>query len=353
MRNIFQKTFVGIVICLTTYITAMALPNVNVVATGGTIAGVAKSSTDAVYKAGSLSIDEILEKVPAFKKIANIKAEQLYNIDSVDMTMAKRIKLAEYVQKLIDNPDVDAVVITHGTDSMVQTAFFLNQVLHVKKPVVVVGAMRAFTSLSSDALMNLYDAIVTAVNKQSIGKGVLVVMNENILTANDVSKTNTTNIDAFKSLNYGKLGTVILNDVDYYQSPKRIDHIVSINDLEKVKSLPQVEVIFESPEISPEFLDSVLNIKGLKGIVLAGLGDGNVPSNQADFLKKARAKGIVVVRSSYVGSGKITHNYNGLDDKYDLISSGTLSPEKARIFLQLCLLKTDNTKKIQQLFDEF
>lgn len=128
-----------------------------------------------MYKAGSLSINDILEKEPAFGKLANIKSEQFYNIDSVDMTMAMRIKLAEYVQKLIDDPNVNAVIITHGTDSMVQTAFFLNQVLDVKNPVILVGAMRAFTLLSSDALMNLYDALVTAVNKQSIGKGILDV----------------------------------------------------------------------------------------------------------------------------------------------------------------------------------
>ncbi|BCL53375.1 hypothetical protein JPFTNV_12600 [Francisella tularensis subsp. holarctica] len=248
---------------------------------------------------------------------------------------------------------VNAVIITHGTDSMVQTAFFLNQVLDVKNPVMLVGAMRAFTSLSSDALMNLYDALVTAVNKQSIGKGVLVVMNEEILTANDVAKTNTTNVDAFKAPNYGKLGTVIINDVDYYQSPRVVGNILSVDDLQKITALPKVEVIYESADISPEFLDSVLTIKGLEGIVLAGLGDGNILSNQGDFLKKARAKGIVVVRSSYVGSGKVTHNYNNLDDKFDLVSSATLSPEKARIFLQLCLIKTHDIKKIQKLFDRF
>lgn len=206
-----------------------------------------------MYKAGSLSINDILEKEPAFGKLANIKSEQFYNIDSVDMTMAMRIKLAEYVQKLIDDPNVNAVIITHGTDSMVQTAFFLNQVLDVKKPVILVGAMRAFTSLSSDALMNLYDALVTAVNKQSIGKGVLVVMNEEILTANDVAKTNTTNVDAFKAPNYGKLGTVIINDVDYYQSPRVVGNILSVDDLQKITALPKVEVIYESADISPEF----------------------------------------------------------------------------------------------------
>ncbi|WP_043024608.1 asparaginase [Francisella tularensis] len=354
MQSIFKKTIIVIVIFLSSYLVALAaLPNVYIVATGGTIAGVAKSSTAAVYKAGSLSINDILEKEPAFGKLANIKSEQFYNIDSVDMTMAMRIKLAEYVQKLIDDPNVNAVIITHGTDSMVQTAFFLNQVLDVKKPVILVGAMRAFTSLSSDALMNLYDALVTAVNKQSIGKGVLVVMNEEILTANDVAKTNTTNVDAFKAPNYGKLGTVIIDDVDYYQSPRVVGNILSVDDLQKITALPKVEVIYESADISPEFLDSVLTIKGLEGIVLAGLGDGNIPSNQGDFLKKARAKGIVVVRSSYVGSGKVTHNYNNLDDKFDLVSSATLSPEKARIFLQLCLIKTHDIKKIQKLFDRF
>lgn len=352
-----MKNIKKIIFCFSIYlITAamgVALPNVYIVATGGTIAGVAKSSTDSVYKAGSLSIDDIVEQVPAISRIANIKSEQFYNIDSVDMTMAMRIKLAEHIQKLLDNPNVDAVIITHGTDSMVQTAFFLNQVLDVKKPVVLVGAMRAFTALSSDALMNLYDALLVAVDKQSLDKGVLVVMNEEILTANDVSKTNTTNVDAFKALNYGKLGTVTPSSVSYYQTPKYVGNVVSVDDLEKIKALPHVEVVFESPDVSLEFLDSLLEIKDLKGIVLAGLGDGNIPSNQADFLKKTRAKGIVVVRSSYVGSGQITHNYNNLDDKFDLVSSGTLSPEKARIFLQLCLLKTDNVSQIQKLFDRF
>ncbi|GAB4222400.1 MAG: asparaginase [Francisella sp.] len=354
MFSVFKNIIVatGVFLFSVIFIWA-AVPTVYVVATGGTISGVGKSSISPIYKSGVLSINKILEKEPSFKNLANIQSEQFYNIDSVDMTMSMRIKLAEHIQELIDNPKIDAVVITHGTDSMVQTAFFLNQVLDVKKPVVLVGAMRAFSSLSSDALVNLYDAIVTAINKQSINKGVLVVMNEEIFTANDVAKTNTTNVSAFKSPNYGKLGTVIMNDVDYYQKPKAIGHILNINDLKNISQLPKVEVIYESADISPEFLDSILKIKDLKGIVLAGLGNGNIPSNQSNFLKKARDKGIVIVRSSYVGSGKVTHNYKNLDTDFGLVSASTLSPEKARIFLQLCLLKTQDIKQIQKLFDRF
>jgi L-asparaginase len=326
---------------------APTLPNVEIIATGGTIAGTAKYAVSTKYVAGSISAAKLLNSVSGLNKIANISYEQVFNKDSGDLTLDDWKLLAEKVRLAIANPKINAIVITHGTDTMEETSFFLDLVIKSSKPIVLVGAMRPASSLSADGTLNLYNAVAVAVNRESMGRGVLVVMNDHIFDGVYVSKKNTTNVNAFSGLNYGNLGTVIMGDVRY--NNKSIFQIHSGMFFQNnLKHLPKVIVLYEHVGVDKGFLQNVLKTDNLRGIIIAGVGDGNIPSYEASFLLKARKKGIVIVRSSRVGS--VTYNYNNLDQKFGLVDGNLLNPQKARI---LSLLKTDNIVEIQNIFNRY
>lgn len=167
-------------------------PKIRIIATGGTIAGVSKSSTESSYKAGAKGIDELLQAVPEIHQVAQVSGEQLVKIGSQDMNDEIWLKLAKRINEILNKEGYDGVVVTHGTDTMEETAYFLNLTVHSSKPVVMVGAMRPSTGISADGPLNLYNAVVAASDKNTGNKGVVVVMNENILDAKDVIKHHTT-----------------------------------------------------------------------------------------------------------------------------------------------------------------
>ena len=220
-----------------------AKPNVVILATGGTIAGSASGATNAQYDAAQLGVDILIKAVPEIANLANVKGEQVANISSNNMTDEIWLKLAKRVNELLASKDVDGIVITHGTDTLEETAYFLNLVVKSDKPVVLVGAMRSATSMSADGPLNLYNAVSVAASKESIGNGVLVVLNDEINAAREVTKTNTSSVDTFKSRNTGAIGRVYYGKVVYSTKSLKKHTANSVFDVSKLETLPRVDII--------------------------------------------------------------------------------------------------------------
>lgn len=324
--------------------------NIDILATGGTIAGAASSQTSTTYTAGKLSAEQLLASVDGLNKLANIQYSQVYSKDSADVTLQDWLNLANKVQLAVDDKNIDGVVVTHGTDTLEETAYFLDLVIKTKKPIVLVGSMRPATSMSADGPLNLYNAVAVAANKTSSKRGVLVSLNEDIFNARGVTKTNTTAVHTFNDPNFGAIGLVEMGNVKYYLNSNRSNTSDTPFSVNKNTELPNVAIVYEYAGVDTNMLDNILNTPNLQGIVIAGVGSGNIPSYESDFLIKARNKGIVIVRSSRTGSGEVSYDYNNLDTKYGLIAGDNLNPQKARILLMLSLLKTKDIKKIQEYF---
>ena len=329
------------------------LPNVVILATGGTIAGSGATSTTTVgYKAATVPVQALIDAVPELKKVANVRGEQVFQIASQNMTNDYWLKLAKRVNDLLQQPDVDGIVITHGTDTLEETAYFMNLVAKSDKPVVIVGAMRPSTALSADGPINLYNAVLVAGSKEAIGKGVLVCLNDQINSARDVTKTNTSTADTFKSPELGVLGYIQGNRVAFYRLPARKHTLNSEFDISNVDKLPNVEIAYGFANVSRTTVDA-LAAAGVDGIVYAGVGDGNPSELTEQALADARAKGIFIVRSARVGNGIVARNNEVNDDKRDFVVSDTLNPQKARILLTVAFTKTKDTKELQRIFYEY
>ena len=327
-------------------------PNIHILATGGTIAGTGASATATNYTAGQVAIGTLLDAVPQLKDIAHVTGEQVVRIGSQDMNDEVWLTLANRINELLSQPETDGIVITHGTDTMEETAYFLNLTVKSNKPVVLVGAMRPSTALSADGPLNLYNAVVTASDKQSTGKGVLVVMNGSILGAESVSKMHTTGVETFQAPNAGALGYVLNSQVVYNQSPLKKHTTESVFDVSGLKKLPKVGIVYSYSNIDADMVEPMLK-NGYEGIVHAGVGNGNIHCNVFPVLEKARKQGIQVVRSSRITSGPTTLDNEVDDAHYEFIASQQLNPQKARILLMLALTKTRDWKEIQKYFLEY
>lgn len=342
---------VALALCLGASV-LFAKPTIYVLATGGTIAGGGDSALSGNYKSGTVTVDKLIAAVPAINDIATIKGEQVSNIGSQDMNNEVWLKLAKRVNELLQNKDVDGIVVTHGTDTMEATSYFLNLTIKSDKPVVFVGAMRSSTSLSADGPLNIYNAVNVAMNKASMKKGVVVAMNDEIHAAREVTKTNTTNVATFKSPNSGKIGSVNYGIVDYLLTPARKHTTMSEFDIAKINALPKVDIIYDYANESVDFVETAV-AKGAKGIVIAGMGNGNPSSAVEAALAKAAKAGVVVVRSSRVGSGSTSVGAEVDDAKYGFVTSGSLNPQKSRVLLMLALTKTSDPKAIQEIFGAY
>ncbi|WP_268243359.1 type II asparaginase [Helicobacter pylori] len=337
--------------CLKGQVMAQNLPTIALLATGGTIAGSGANASLGSYKSGELGIIELLKAIPNHLiEIARIQGEQISNIGSQDMNEEVWFKLAKRAQELLDDSRIQGVVITHGTDTLEESAYFLNLVLRSTKPVVLVGAMRNATSLSTDGALNLYNALSVAIDEKSANKGVLVVMDDSIFSAREVVKTHTTHTSTFKALNSGAIGSVYYGKARYYMQPLRKHTTESeFSILELNPPLPKVDIIYTHAGMTPDLFQASLNSHA-KGIVIAGVGNGNVNAGFLKAMQEASEMGVVIVRSSRVGSGEITSGE--IDDKA-FITSDNLNPQKARVLLQLALTKTNDKAKIQEMFEEY
>lgn len=349
----YLKRFSMFVVMLLSVTMAFAneLPKVYILATGGTIAGSGSSATKSQYSAGQVAIGTLLDAVPAIKDIANVEGEQVVNIGSQDMSDDVWIVLAKRVNELLARTDVNGVVITHGTDTMEETAFFLSLVVKSDKPVVFVGAMRPSTAISADGPANLYNAVVTAASPSSKDRGVLVCMNGNVYGAADVTKTNTTSVETFQAPNSGPLGYVHNGEVRYYR-PAAVAENAPYFNIDGLKSLPKVGIAYGYSNVEGDVVKMMIK-KDYKGIVYAGVGNGNIHKNVFPELEKARKDGIIVVRSSRVPTGATTLDAEVDDNKYEFVASWGLNPQKARILLMLALTKTDDWKTIQKYFNNY
>ena len=329
----------------------IAKPNVVILATGGTIAGSAAGSTKAQYDAGQLGVDILIKAVPEIQDIANVKGEQVANISSNNMTNEIWLKLAKRVNELLKSGDADGIVITHGTDTLEETAYFLNLVVKSDKPVVLVGAMRSATSMSADGPLNLYNAVSVAVDKSSAGNGVLVVLNDEIHAAREATKTNTSSVDTFKSRNTGQIGRVYYGKVVYTAKNIKKHTKNSVFDVSKLDALPRVDIVYSHANDYSDIVEHLVKV-GSKGIVHAGTGNGSIHNDVMVTLKAAQDSGVRVVRSSIVGSGFIDPSKK-MDYDGKFILGSDLNPQKARILLMLGLTKTDDVKELQKYFDEY
>ncbi|MBR4066495.1 MAG: L-asparaginase 2 [Bacteroidaceae bacterium] len=330
---------------------ARELPKVYILATGGTIAGSGSSATKSNYSAGQVAIGTLLDAVPAIRNIADVEGEQVVNIGSQDMSDEVWLILAKRINELLARADVDGVVVTHGTDTMEETAFFLSLTVSSSKPVVLVGAMRPSTAISADGPANLYNAVITAASPESKNRGVMVCMNGKVFGASDVTKTNTTSVETFQSPNAGPLGYIHNGEVRYYnQAPARSNSLYfSVLNL---NSLPKVGIAYGYSNVEGDVVRMMIK-KDYKGIVYAGVGNGNIHKNVFPELEKARKKGVIVVRSSRVPTGATTLDAEVDDNKYEFVASWGLNPQKARVLLMLALTKTDDWKTIQKYFNNY
>jgi L-asparaginase len=333
-------------------ITAQAKkPNITILATGGTIAGAAATGTQAGYTSGAVTIDAMVAAVPGIRDVANIKGEQVSNVGSQDMSFDILLKVAKRINELAKSSDVDGIVITHGTDTMEESAFFLNLTVKTDKPVVMVGSMRPSTAVSADGPLNLYNAVGVAADPKAKGRGVLVVMNDWIHGAHSLTKTSTTAVQTFMSPVRGLVGIASYGKNDWYSSPEWKHTTKSEFDISSVNTLPRVDILYTYLDMSPALIDAAAG--AAKGIVMAGVGNGNMNKASVDAAANAVKKGVVVVRSSRVATGVVGRNVELDDDKLGFIASDELNPQKARILLTLALLKNRSPKDLQDLFSQY
>jgi L-asparaginase len=352
MKTLKKLTFLVVAMLVSATMAFAQKPNIHILATGGTIAGSGASSTATNYTAGQVAIGTLLDAVPELQKIANVTGEQVVRIGSQDMNDEVWLILAKRINELLAKPEVDGIVITHGTDTMEETAYFLNLTVKSDKPVVMVGAMRPSTAISADGPLNLYNAVVTAMAPESKGKGVLVVMNGIILGAESVTKMNTTSVQTFQAPNAGALGYLFNSKVFYNQSPLKKHTTQSVFDVTGLDKLPKVGIVYSHSNIDPDMVEPMLK-NDYKGIIHAGVGNGNIHKDIFPVLEKARKKNIQVVRSSRVPTGPSTLDNEVDDAHYQFVASQQLNPQKARVLLMLALTKTNDWKQIQEYFNEY
>jgi L-asparaginase len=330
-----------------------ALPVVAVLATGGTIAGAQADATSAGYKAGSFSVNDLLAAVPQLAGIAEIRAEQVANVGSQNMTHDVWCALAERVDTLCQDASVAGIVITHGTDTLEETAYFLSLVIQHDKPVVLVGAMRPATALGAEGPANLYNAVALARHPDARGRGPLVVMNEDVHYAREIQKIASAGLCAFASPNRGRAG-VMHGGAPCFYSRNTTTHTTqsefSLALLEKA-GWPRVDVVYAHANLQGDLIDFLADVAD--GIVLAGVGDGNATDLGIDALSRAVTDGTAVVRASRTGSGFVARDVELDDASLGFIAAGDLNPQKARILLMLGLSVTRDPAALQAIFDRY
>ncbi|WP_414445483.1 asparaginase [Burkholderia sp. 22PA0106] len=329
-----------------------SLPRIAVLATGGTIAGAAPDATNtAGYQAGALGIASLLDAVPALARVAQIEGEQIASIDSKDLDPALWIVLAQRVDALAADPRIDGIVITHGTDTLEETATLLHLAVKTAKPVVLTAAMRPATSLSSDGPLNLLNAVTVAASPAAHGQGVLVAFNNKIHSARDVVKTSTYAVDAFQSPELGVLGWVQDGRVEFARGVVRAH--TAATPFAVGAEWPAVEIVTSYAGVSRTAVDALV-AAGVKGIVVAGTGNGSIHATLQAALVDAVAKGVAVVRASRVGSGHVMRNGAASDDALGFVSAGSLNPFKARVLLMLALASgVSGAQALQAAFDTY
>jgi L-asparaginase len=326
--------------------TSGSLPHVVVLATGGTIASTYDEEIGALRAA--LTGDEIVASVPGLSEIAEVTVEQVANVNSRDMTPAIWLELSRRSSELLARPDVAGIVVTHGTDTLEETAYFLDLTVESDKPIVVVGAQRAPTDYDSDGPRNMLNAVRVVISPEAVGMGTMVVMNGQINAAREVTKTNTLDVETFRTLDFGLLGIADVEAVRFYRRPTRRQTITLPTPVE----LANVVIISEYAGSDGRGLELLLEDGNLDGVVVAGLGLAHVSTPTLEALRRVRAAGIPVVVASRVTTGRIVPLYA---NNIDLLAIGAvqadnLSPWKARVLLMVAMTRTTDTGELRTIF---
>lgn len=322
---------------------------VRILATGGTIAGRGPSEIDLTYRPGSVPVEALIGSVRDLDRLAEVSGEQVAQIGSQDMNDARWLELASRANTLFARDEADGIVVTHGTDSMEETAYFLHLVVRSDRPVVLTGAMRPATSLSPDGPLNLFNAVAVAADPDARGRGAIVVLNDDLHSARDVTKAHTSDVQAFVSPGPGLLGTATYGRIRYFRRPSRRHTTESELSVEGLAELPRVDILYAHAGMSPDLVDASV-ARSARGLVVAGMGNGNVTHEALDALAEAVRKGVVVVRSTRLVSGDVGRNFEVEDDALGFVAADQLNPQKSRVLLKLCLRRSASPLAVQEAF---
>nr|WP_272943104.1 type II asparaginase [Corallococcus coralloides] len=325
------------------------MSRVHLLATGGTIAGRAGSGVEPGYRAGEVAVESLIDAVPGLRALATLKGEQVAQVGSQDMDDGLWLRLAARVNALFAGDEADGVVITHGTDTVEETGYFLHLVVQSARPVVLTGAMRPATSLSPDGPLNLYNAVAVAADPEAHGRGAIVVLNDDLHCARDVTKSSTTDVQTFISPGPGLLGTARYGRIRYFRQPTHRHSAASGFSVDGLERLPRVDILYAHAHMPPDLVRaSVMN--GARGIIVAGMGNGNVSTQAAGALAEAAKAGVIIVRSTRVVSGDVGRNIEMDDDALGFVAADQLNPQKSRVLLQLCLARGMERLAVQEAF---
>lgn len=328
---------------------AATAPTVVILATGGTIASKRNPAKGGYEPA--LTGEDLINAIPTVQRLAHIEVEQVSNITSSDMNPDIWLKLAGRIRSLLAKPEIAGVVVTHGTNTLEETAYFLDLVVTSNKPVILVGAQRPASDPDSDGPRNLFGAIRVAIDPEAVDKGVMVVMNGQINSARDVTKTHTSQVETFRGLEFGALGIVDESAVRFYRAPVRRQTF----DIVPGSKLPRVEILLSYAGEDGTLLRAALQSKVGDAFVIAGTGLGSVSSQMFDAVKQARESNIPVVISTRVPTGRVfplsATKGSALElQKIGCVLADNLSPQKARVLLMLALTKTKDPSELQRYF---
>ena len=348
----FRNVLLTLLVVTSIEVFGQTKPNILILATGGTIAGAAGSGVQSGYTSGQVTIDAMVNAVPDVLKVAKIKGEQISNVGSQDMSFDIMLKIAKRINEMANSNEVDGFVITHGTDTMEETAYFLNLVTKTDKPVVLVGSMRPSTAVSADGPLNLYNAIAVAGDPNAKGRGVVLVMNDWFHSAQSLTKVSTTAVQTFMSPLRGLIGVTSYGVNDFYRYPDQKFGTKSEFSVDGVTKFPRVDIIYADVDMPASLIDASVE-QGAKGIVIAGVGNGNMPKAALEACARASKKGVIVVRSTRVATGTVGRNVECNDDELGLVASYNLNPQKSRILLSVALLKPRKLDEMQKIFMDY
>ena len=331
------------------YSQTFSLPLIVILATGGTIAGAPADGNPLVeYRPGALAGDALLSAVPGLDALATIQYEQISSIGSEDMTDEVWLRLLAAADEKLADPAVSGVVVLHGTDTMEETAYFLNLTLNSPKPVVFTGAMRPPHAPDPDGPANIINAVRLAASPKAAGQGTLVAMYGRFHAARDVAKSDTLSIDAFQSPNTGPLGEMTDEGPRFLRAVSKAHTVTSRFNRIRPEALPRVEIVYGHAGQRRTMADAAFEA-GAEGIVHAGVGMGNIHREALPALARAAAAGVAVACSSRVGAGPVPPR--DLLRRNGLVAASNLNPQKTRVLLQLALTFTNDAREIQTLFD--
>ena len=332
------------------------LPHVVLVSLGGEIAmncDTRLELAECETTAGSIAPETWLEDLPDLRLVARVTTEDLRALSRAGEGPAadRWRRAAGRLQELAGDPGVEGLVVAHGTDRLADVAYFMNLVLRTRKPIVFVGAQRPWSAVSGDGPLNLYDAVRVAADPAAAGKGVLLATNQEVHAARDVMKTNAYRMDAFESVDLGLIGVADPDIVRFFYEPTRRHTHRSEFDLSALpESLPGVEIVPTYPDAPGQVIDELV-AAGAKGLVVDGTGPAGLSESQLEAVRRAQAKGVVVVATAPTRGGRVQDT--AFTRESEIIPGDNLGPQKARTLLRLALTRTADPREIKRFFDEY